>query len=47
MIEDDEWLELYRVRLFTKLSKQIPIGPLDAVEAQLMKVYAEIAEILK
>jgi hypothetical protein len=47
MIEDDEWLELYRVRLFTKLSKQIPIGPLDAVEAHLMKVYAEIAEILK
>jgi hypothetical protein len=47
MIEDDEWLELYRVRLFTKLSKQIPIGPLDSVEAQLMKVYAEIAEILK
>jgi hypothetical protein len=46
IIEEDEWLELYRVRLFTKLSKQIPIGPLEKVEEQLVRVYAEIAEIL-
>jgi len=46
LIEEDEWLELYRARLFTKLSKQVTIGPLEMVEQQLMAVYAEIAEIL-
>lgn len=47
LIEEDEWLELYRARLFTKLSKQVSIGPLEMVEQQLMAVYAEIAEILR
>ena len=47
LIEEDEWLELYRARLFTKLSKQVTIGPLEMVEQQLMAVYAEIAEILR
>jgi hypothetical protein len=47
LIEEDEWLELYRARLFTKLSKQVTIGPLEMVEQQLMSVYAEIAEILR
>lgn len=47
LIEEDEWLELYRVRLFTKLSKQVQIGPLETVEQQLMSVYAEIADILR
>ncbi len=47
LIEEDEWLELYRARLFTKLSKQVTIGPLEMVEQQLMSVYSEIAEILR
>jgi hypothetical protein len=46
LIEEDEWLELYRARLFTKLAKQIPIGPLEDVEAQIMTIYREISEIL-
>jgi hypothetical protein len=47
LIEEDEWLELYRVRLFTKLSIKIPIGPIDIMEQQLMAAYADIAEILR
>jgi hypothetical protein len=46
LIEDDEWLELYRARLFTKLSKKVTIGPLESVAQQLMSIYGEIAEIL-
>jgi hypothetical protein len=46
LIEEDEWLELYRARLFTKLARQIPIGPLEDVEAQIMTIYREISEIL-
>lgn len=47
LIEEDEWLELYSARLFTKLARQIPIGPLDEVERQVMSVYRDISEILR
>jgi hypothetical protein len=47
LIEEDEWLELYRVRLFTKLSIKIPIGPMEIMEQQLMAAYAHISEILR
>lgn len=46
MIEEDEWVELYGARLFTKLAVMVPIGPLDQVEERLMSVYADIAAIL-
>jgi hypothetical protein len=47
LIEEDEWLELYRARLFTKLARQIPIGPLPDVERQVLSVYREISDILR